>query len=588
MTRGSSSSGSGAGARCRGAAAATPLSTSLSSFRPRRPPSLLLAQHVVVASSGIVGRRRNNVFLARATSGDDNDGGDQPSGADGEAAAPAPSSPSPLDSPLLAALEQRGASGDTSTTLSSGKPSALDSPLLKALAEQLEPPPPAQTPMQQQQADGAAPNAPPTATQQQQQPQMTIDAAVEIPPATLRRIRQEVFPMGGVFTVTEVESYGDGGAVFKGRVRAKDLSAAYEDLSRRLTDATAGEYQLFLLTDRRDEPTAVVLPASAREAEISRTTEVWLSTAFAIATLATSIDAAGAPLLQFLVDPFRTPLTAQDLTETLPLVAAEWGVLAAHELGHRLAAARRNVGLYAPLLIPSGSAGFLPSFGAITRFRGFVQDRTTLLEVSAAGPAFGAAASGALLLVGAALTAAGATDVSVDSASFADSLLVGALAQLCVGADALAASPEVRVNSALLAGWAGLTIQALNCLPLGETDGGRISLALLGRRGARAVGVLGTAALVIASFSNALLGLWLLVVLILQRGPVLPCREELSEPDPDSRARLVGALLLTALPALVLLPYPIALVEMATSGGVGGDGLGIGGAITGGGPLFGA
>ena len=67
-------------------------------------------------------------------------------------------------------------------------------------------------------------------------------------------------------------------------------------------------------------------------------------------------------------------------------------------------------------------------------------------------------------------------------------------------------------------------------------------------------------------------------MLILQRGPVLPCREELSDPDPDSRARLVGALLLTALPALVLLPYPIALVEMASSGGLTGGGT----------PLFGA
>lgn len=43
------------------------------------------------------------------------------------------------------------------------------------------------------------------------------------------------------------------------------------------------------------------------------------------------------------------------------------------------------------------------------------------------------------------------------------------------------AEPIVQVNSLFLAGWSGLIINALNCIPMGETDGGRMANALWGR-----------------------------------------------------------------------------------------------------------
>jgi membrane-associated protease RseP (regulator of RpoE activity) len=260
--------------------------------------------------------------------------------------------------------------------------------------------------------------------------------------------------------------------------------------------------------------------------------------------------------------------------EALPLAGTFLLTLLAHEAGHRVAAGRRGVSLYLPLLVPAGF-GFLGSFGGITRFRGFVPDRATLLDVAAAGPAAGTAASGALLLAGLGLSAAGLGDVTVDSASFADSWSVALLVQAALG-DALAnpevgggaaagrpaeaprlrrccaavepraapapgATPsgcwradapapwgkgallagggcagglgkpphclpashsigprsrtppytahQVRVSSLLIAGWAGLVVNALNCLPAGELDGGRISLALFGRRCAASAAV---------------------------------------------------------------------------------------------------
>lgn len=42
--------------------------------------------------------------------------------------------------------------------------------------------------------------------------------------------------------------------------------------------------------------------------------------------------------------------------------------------------------------------------------------------------------------------------------------------------------------------------------------------------------MLSTAALAIGSFANPLLVYWVLFVVVLQRGPILPCNEELSQP----------------------------------------------------------
>ena len=78
-----------------------------------------------------------------------------------------------------------------------------------------------------------------------------------------------------------------------------------------------------------------------------------------------------------------------------------------------------------------------------------------------------------------------------------------------------------QVNPLLLAGWAGLAINCLNLIPVGELDGGRIALALLGRRVSSILGVLTTTALGLSAFNNRMALYWLLVVLLLQVGGLL-------------------------------------------------------------------
>jgi hypothetical protein len=86
-------------------------------------------------------------------------------------------------------------------------------------------------------------------------------------------------------------------------------------------------------------------------------------------------------------------------------------------VGHRVAAARRGLELAPPLLIPAG-LGLLGSFGAITRIKSPVPDRSALAGVAAAGPLASSALAAAIMLVGAALTAQGQGGIELDVASF--------------------------------------------------------------------------------------------------------------------------------------------------------------------------
>lgn len=77
-------------------------------------------------------------------------------------------------------------------------------------------------------------------------------------------------------------------------------------------------------------------------------------------------------------------------------------------------------------------------------------------------------------------------------------------------------------------------------------------------RAATAVGVLTIIGLAIFSFNNPLAFYWVLLILALQRGPILPCQEELTAAE-DAGAKNT-ALALYVLPLLMLLPYPIELL----------------------------
>ena len=92
----------------------------------------------------------------------------------------------------------------------------------------------------------------------------------------------------------------------------------------------------------------------------------------------------------------------------------------------------------------------------------------------------------------------------------------------------------------------------------GVLDGGRIAHGLWGRRNAGRVNIISLFLLGVTGIFDTLALFWVLFVIFLQRGPISPQREELSQPEsqPD---RVLGICLL-GLSLLVLLPYPGAIV----------------------------
>lgn len=71
------------------------------------------------------------------------------------------------------------------------------------------------------------------------------------------------------------------------------------------------QWQVFLIQDKEEKPTAVLLPSSAREGLLSPVTEVWLAVTFGLLSIVSSLQSAGIPLFQFLTNPFYTELSQQ-------------------------------------------------------------------------------------------------------------------------------------------------------------------------------------------------------------------------------------------------------------------------------------
>lgn len=164
------------------------------------------------------------------------------------------------------------------------------------------------------------------------------------------------------------------------------------------------------------------------------------------------------------------------LMTAVPTFLALMGINASHELGHRISAALKDVKLGPTYFIPNLQLG---SFGAVTPFASLLKSRVQMWDVAAAGPMAGMLASGAILLVGLSQSTPGVLPkellVPVPAALFQGSLLLGSLTKAVLGSGvSLRGSEEVLVSPFVIAGWCGLITNALNLLPVGSLDGGRM------------------------------------------------------------------------------------------------------------------
>ena len=150
----------------------------------------------------------------------------------------------------------------------------------------------------------------------------------------------------------------------------------------------------------------------------------------------------------------------------------------------------------------------------------------------------------------------------VPSQFFQGSILVGALSKVVLGSAVNQAL--VDVHPLTIIGWLGLVITALNLMPAGQLDGGRVVQAIYGRKTAGRTTFATVIVLAIASLANPLALYWAVVILFLQRDLERPSLNELTEPN-DARAAL--GLLALFLMIATLLPLTPALAGRLGIGG---------------------
>ncbi|NJN86730.1 MAG: site-2 protease family protein [Leptolyngbyaceae cyanobacterium SL_7_1] len=373
-------------------------------------------------------------------------------------------------------------------------------------------------------------------------------AIAPIPVADLKEI-QGIFGID-TFFATETISYQNG-AIFKGNLRG-DPDQSHAQLTNALKERLGDRYRLFFLVDNQDSrPVVVVLPSS-NDPKPTSLTQALLAVGLAIATIATCMEASGL-LLGF---DFFSNLAR--FWETLAIALGILSVLAVHEMGHRWLAHHYQVRLSPPFLIPVLQIG---SFGALTRFESLLPNRTALFDIAFAGPALGGLVSFVLLVIGL-LSSHNDAAIALPSLLFQSSILVGILARLFL-AEAIQ-QPIISVNPLVVVGWLGLVLTAVNLMPAGQLDGGRVVQAIYGRKLAGRTTVATLIVVALAAIINPLALYWLLVILFLQRDLETPALNELSEPN-DTRAAL--GLLALFLMIAILLPLTPTLASRLGIGG---------------------
>jgi len=239
----------------------------------------------------------------------------------------------------------------------------------------------------------------------------------------------------------------------------------------------------------------------------------------------------------------------------LPLYGSLGAVILAHDVAHRLVASYYKFDIGIPNVIPSIQTGLV---GTITPIKSPPPNSKALFDFAIAGPLAGFAVSLVLLFNGLELT----QHMSLNSPLpvlpidlVRSSSLGGGLVQFFLGKLAIlpdqGSNAVVELHPTAIAGIIGCFINALALLPIGHTDGGRISLAMFGRRGAYVNQVAAILLLVLAGLfglddSNILL-LYTLYAMVWQRELDAPVRNEVDEIDVSRGLVAIAASLLVGL-----------------------------------------
>lgn len=366
------------------------------------------------------------------------------------------------------------------------------------------------------------------------------------------------------FFVTEVDrSPFDERVVFRGNMRMDATKLLDELETRAKKEGISERVRFFILIDPKEipndddgerRPVLVALPAAATPSETTPFSYVF-SVVVGMAAFFTSFSySIGIFGMTPEVITQIAKGNADEAVFTLPICLGVMALSMVHDAGHRVMGSLRNVKLGLPFFLPSLQIG---NFGIITPLASYPRLRKDLFDVAVAGPITGSVCSLVALIAGLLLTTGGQAAPwfpTVPSALFHASILVGSLADIILPAG-VREQAAIAVHPLAIIGYTGLLVNALNLMPIGRLDGGRIVQALYGR----VIAGRATAITLLVQVFGSLLGnsplllFWGLVCVFLQRESDFPCLNEVLEPDNTRTAVGLGML---ALMLLVLIPFP--------------------------------
>ncbi|MEB3338717.1 MAG: site-2 protease family protein [Leptolyngbyaceae bacterium] len=244
----------------------------------------------------------------------------------------------------------------------------------------------------------------------------------------------------------------------------------------------------------------------------------------------------------------------------LPYALSLVTILGVHELGHYFTARFYKMRAALPYFIPVPF--FLGTFGAFTQIRSPVPNRKALFDLSISGPLAGLVVTLPLLMVGLALSQvvplpAKATSLDFNAFNPSVSLLVMLLSKVVLGG-ALTLDSAIKLHPVAIAGCLGLIVTALNLMPVGQLDGGRIVHAMFGQRTGAAIGQVSRLLVLALSLVQPELLIWAILLFFM---PILnePTLNDVSELD---NQRDLWGLLVLGLLLVIILPAPRFLTQV--------------------------
>jgi membrane-associated protease RseP (regulator of RpoE activity) len=243
-------------------------------------------------------------------------------------------------------------------------------------------------------------------------------------------------------------------------------------------------------------------------------------------------------------------------------------ILGSHELGHVFVAKRDKIETVStfPTLLPMWTT--LPLLGGLTRLRTSPPNIVSLFDFAVTGPLLGFFVSCLCFGFGLVLTQSALASGVANAAELLPALpvslikqstLLGTIVDAFFGGQGYITLQDpltpVPLHPYAIAGFCGVVLNAVEMLPLGSTDGGRMSQSLFGRQGHSIVGATTWTLLLLANFfldgrGDTLITAWL-IYNVVQNDMEIPARDETDDVD---LPRSLTAFAMWFFTALVLIP----------------------------------